>query len=443
MPLVSRHPALPTVLREHAFEFVQLRLQRRGLVRAPHVGLSLLGRHDQRIAAHLDGLVTAGPAGVAALGEQATTDGPNDVGAVFAAAALALIRRDIDGWLAALQLLQTLPPSHEDATRSASWRGLLSALGWVSANDLRGVVQPLLAAPQPLPLALGLACCRLHRVDAGESLAAALTHTHAAVRVQALRTAGALKRSDLLPAVLDLLSDGDAGVALHAAHAACLLGEHRASLPVLMAAAQSGSHASPAALDLAFAALAPAAASEWTRQISADAAGTPADRPLQRLRLRAIGLLGDPRFVPWLIEQMADPALARLAGEALVWITGVDMTTAGLEWLDSRPADDADDDEDAAIELDEDDSLPWPDAARVQAWWQRHGDALRSAAIATGGRLLAGRPRDGATAAYLLVHGTQRLRAHAALLLAVLQPQTTLMPVAAPAWRQQRWLSAN
>jgi len=68
-----------------------LRHVRSVLVRAPHVRLHQLQRLDERIAAHLDGLVVAGDYGASLC--RAALERPG-AGETFACAALALERRD-------------------------------------------------------------------------------------------------------------------------------------------------------------------------------------------------------------------------------------------------------------------------------------------------------------------------------------------------------------
>jgi hypothetical protein len=52
-----------------------------------------------------------------------------------------------------------------------------------------------------------------------------------------------------------------------------------------------------------------------------------------------------------------------------------------------------------------------------------------------------GSAADKAQCQRVLREGTQRQRAVAALLLVLAQPGSVLFNIAAPAWRQQRWLS--
>lgn len=148
--------------------------------------------------------------------------------------------------------------------------------------------------------------------------------------------------------------------------------------------------------------------------------------------------MGDTALVPWLIERMADRAQARVAGEAFSTITGADL--AALD-LDQPPADHvsgpSDDPADDDVALDDDENLPWPDAARVQRWWQ-----AQAAGMPAGQRCFLGAPVQAQRLHEVLRTGTQRQRAMAAHHLVLLQPGHALFPVAAPAWRQRRLLDA-
>lgn len=422
-------PVVATVVQQHAEEAAMLSHVRHVLVRAPHVRLLQLGRHDERIAAHLDGLAVAGGTGKALLQAALERPGP---GEVFAAAVTALQSRDA-AWFDELVALASAEP---DARR-----GLLRALGWVSAADLQGVGRTLLGAADPVRRELGLAACRLHRVDPGPAVAAGLADGTPAVRVAALRAAAETGRTDLLDTARALIGDDHPDVVFWAAWAACLLGDRHAALRVLAVAAQQPTPNADAALSLVMAASEPEAADELARALSQAAQAEPANAGRRRRLIRALGLLGDVRFVPWLVERMAEPAWTRLAGESFMWITGTDLARDGLETLQvpalpEHPSDDPADDD---VALDEDGDLPWPDAAKVSAWWQRQGGLHARA----GERLFMGEPPSLALAARVLQDGTQRQRAHAARLASLLQPGRPLFPVAAPTPRQRRRLAAT
>ena len=425
----ARRPIIPAIVQQHAEEASFLRELRTRLVRAPHVRLLQLGRLDERIEAHLDGLRVAGDDGTARL--LALLDDAG-AGVVFALAVRALETRDA----ALLERLLALVPALADD--DAGWRGLASALGWVPAATLQGVVPKLLAAAAPHARAAGLAACRLHRVDPGQALARAVADPAPRVRGEALRCAAAVGRRDMLGAAKAAIADGDPATVFEGAWAAVLLGERGAAWQVLAHAAQHSPPAQAArALMLAMAAAQPDEASDLARRLSAAAQGPQAAPQAWSRMLDALGLLGDARFVPWLVERMADPRLARRAGQAWCWITGADLAADDLEARSAperspQPSDDPDDEE---VAIDDDEDLPWPDPARVAAWWERHASAMPA-----GSRLFAGAPLGREVAHRVLADGTQRMRAHAALLLAALQPGAPLFAIAAPAPRQRQWL---
>jgi len=445
MPLPARPPIL-VVVQQHADDSASLRHVRSVLVRAPHVKLLHLGRLDERIAAHLDGLAVAGDYGTALA--TAALERPG-AGEVFALAVRHLEERDAEGLERLLALAAALP---------AARRGLLSAMGWVSAVQLQGIVRPLLASRDPWRRELGLAACRLHRADPGALLAAAVADPHPGLRAEALRTAGELGRLDRIAGVLDAMSaasgvpsagtdpaactspgsiaDAETAARCRAALSACLLGQPGAALETLAEIA----FGNDASRDIALAMLLLAAPIDRGRALLRELGrGASADPARQRRLIRACGLLGSPHIVPWLIELMPDDRHARLAGEAFTMISGADLAALDLErkppaHVDAGPNDDPDDDN---VAMDEDDSLPWPDAARVAAWWQARG-----AAMAAAPRLLLGAPPSPAQAELVLREGRQRQRAVAAQWLCLLGPGRRLFNIAAPTRRQVRELPA-
>ena len=148
---------------------------------------------------------------------------------------------------------------------------------------------------------------------------------------------------------------------------------------------------------------------------------------------RLAGLFGDPVAVPWLIQQMRDESLARVAGEAFSLITGADLALLDLELealpdYDPGPNDDLDDDN---VALDDDENLSWPEAERVSAWWRDNG-----ARFVAGRAYLLGEPLGEARCRQVLRDGQQRQRMAAACLLARFVPNLPLFPTGAPVRRQ-------
>ena len=408
------------VIAQHVEEAAHLRQVRRVLVRAPHVRMLQLGRLDERIAAHLDGIAVAGSYG-SALCQQAL-ESPG-VGSLFVATVGALEDRDAARLDALLAATQVLPEGRA---------GLLSAFGWVSAGTLRGVSGALLAASDPWRREVGLAACDLHGVNPQKALDRAMGDGHPGLRRRALRVAGRCARSDLLGACLAALGDSDPSCSFEAARAALLLGDRRASIAALDALAGAPGELGDASVSLLLKVL-------DANRARAQLAGMSKDAASARALVRCIGSAGDPHFIPWLIQQMEVPRFARLAGESFSLITGLDLAYLDLDGnppagVEGGPAERLDDED---LAMDDDDSLPWPDPVKIGAWWQANGHRF-----ASGGRyFMGGVPSPGHCRA-VLRSGFQRQRLAAAVHLCLETPGTPLFNVAAPAWRQLRWLDA-
>jgi len=415
---VSEAIAAPPVLgvvQVHVEEAAGLRRQRTRLVRAPHIRLHLLARHDERIAAHLDGIAVAGHAGSELV--HAAPPQPGG-GETFASAAIALIDEDRATIWRLLELAEQVPDAR---------RGLLSAFGWVSAPYLRGITKDLLVSEQPHARAVGLAACAMHNVDPGPVLGNALDHSHATLAGHALDVAARLGQTPRRDACAARLESDAADLRFRAARAALLLGERSRSLAALHELAALPGALGDEAFALLLHALEPAAAHELMQAL--------ARRPEAARRLvRGTGLSGQAQYGPWLIRQCADPTLARLAGEALAMITGLDFDAVGL--LAQRPDGVGDGEFPSDGALDEDEDLPWPDATKLAAWWQGNGEQF-----GVGTRWFVGAPLSADQCLNVLRHGQQRQRSAAALQLALLAPGTPLFNIAAPAWRQKRLLA--
>ncbi|WP_418130494.1 TIGR02270 family protein [Variovorax sp. 375MFSha3.1] len=410
---------IPVVVQQHADESAVLAQIRLSLSSAPHVRLHHLRRLDERLAAHLDGLVVAGGHGVRCVEAALAEPG---VGAVFATTWLAIAHSATDV-LARLFALAEAEPSVQP--------GVAGAFGWTSGASLRGLVAQLQASPRTFARRIGIAACEAHGVDPGEALAVAIAcGEDAALRAQGLGAAGRCARTDLLGECLAALGDPDDRCRFQAARTALWLGDRHAAVEALGGIACMPGPDLDAAVAALFKWIEPGQAAPVLKALL--------DSPdTLRQAMRAAGVLGDPQAVPWLIRQMDDPVLSRLAGESFSLITGADLAALDLERAPVAGTFAGADDEAAHedVEMDEDEGLPWPDPERVQRWWSRNAEGF-----VPGARYFMGAPPSWTHCVQVLRSGFQRQRIAAAEYLCLLHPGTRLFPTGAPAWRQRRWL---
>lgn len=407
------------VIAQHAEDAAALAELRRRHVAAPHVNLQHLGRLDERLAAHLDGLLVAGEAGwkhcEAALGSVTA-------GRLFAATVTAIQLRQSDKLERLLAIAEAVPEARD---------GLLGAFGWVSGDQLRALAAGLLASKHSFHAYVGLAACAMHRVDPGPVFANALDSTDAFLRARALRTVGELARHDLLRACEAGIEDMDANCRYWAATSAVRLGAGARALERLAAIGLSNDAAASQALDAALIAMEPQHGHDLLRQLSRKPART-------RDVIWGCGLAGDPAHIPWLIDRMAEPRDARAAGEAFSMLTGIDLAELDLEAaaLPAEPGGPNDDPNDSDVQMDLDEDLPWPDAQAIASWWQKNAGAYPA-----GQRMFMGVRITAESCAGVLRTGYQRQRRIASLHAARLTPNEPLFEWRAPAWRQRRKLS--
>jgi uncharacterized protein (TIGR02270 family) len=228
------------------------------------------------------------------------------------------------------------------------------------------------------------------------------------------------------------LTTGDELCRYSAAWSAALLGDLGA-LSTLQAIAVSGAVYREEAAKMALRRMDLGAAHDWRQTLAQE-------HETMRLAVIGTGMISDPVSIPWLIEQMAIPELARVAGEAFTMITGVDIAYENLEgeWPEGFEAGPTENPTDENVDMDRDEDLPWPNPAAIHTWWKNHQGQFRS-----GTRYLLGKPISQNWLRDVLWHGRQRQRAAAALELAMRQPGQPLFEVRAPGFRQQQLLRAN
>ena len=406
------------IIIQHAEDAAFLWLLRDTAVNAPHYTLKDLARLDNRVEAHLDGLRIAGDAGWEICREALSYEEP---GEVFSAAVLAFGSGDEER-------IQTVLDAGSSDPELA--RAIISALGWLTWEEAEKHVQSLATSKSPQLRYLALAAYAAHRKDPGRLLTDSITSSDPLLKARALKAAGELGRTDLFSSLRYNLKAEDEKCRLYAAWSMLLLGSAE-SVPVLQEIAVKGSVYAEKACASVLRRMPLDTAHAWLRVLSEKEQGA-------RLAVQGAGVLGDPVAVPWLIEMMAVPELARVAGESLSMITGLDLAYEDLEadWPEGFTAGPTEDPEDEDVDLDPDEDLPWPAPALIAGWWEKN-----KGKFTTGTRYLTGQPIAAEHLRQVLASGFQRQRAAAAMELALLRPEQPLFATRAPGFSQVRQLS--
>lgn len=421
---------IPEIVSLHVEEAATLSEMRRAVLDARQARLKDIRRtFDDRIAAHLDALAVAGEPSYSFC--EAALEEPS-AGAVFTAAVRTLEEGRPDRLNRLLALIGAIPQTKT---------GLVSALGWVQVDRLQGVGTALLGSQEPLQREIGIAACSLHRVDPGLVSGRWLTDTDASVRARALRLVGEVGCDAAVPRCTAALNDADSECRFWAAWSSVLLGNRGVALDLLTGVGVTPGPHRDTALRLALQAMGPTEALDLLKQL----AQVPTD---QRRLIEGSGVAGDPVYLPWLLKQMRERTIARLASEAFSLITGIDLVYDRLDaktpdGVGKRPNVDPDDldgdleeEEDVDEEVDSDEDLPWPEVAKVEAWWDANATRFQK-----GARYFMGAPVTRAHCIDVLKNGYQRQRILAAHYLCLLNPGTPLFNTSAPAWRQQKLLA--
>jgi uncharacterized protein (TIGR02270 family) len=412
--------AIPQVISQHCEESSFLWFLRDHAVGQPHYTLTDLAKLDGRIEAHLDGLRVSGDLAWEICKESLVLKGAAEI---FPAAILAFENGTIS------RLNAIFDAENKSAELS---RCLVSALAWSPYLRVETYVHSLLGSELPGLRRIGIAACAVHRQDLGRALVDALADNNSLLRARALKAAGELGRKDLFQTVAERLRDEEQKCRFYAAWSAALLGSS-AGVSVLRDVVQSGGSYSERACSMALKRMGIPDGHPWIRELANDPG-------LQRLGVIGAGALGDPAAVPWLIEHMAVPRLARVAGESFTMITGVDIAYEDLdgEWPEGFEAGPTENPDDEDVALDPDEDLPWPNPELIDQWWSKNKSGFRN-----GIRYLLGKPISVEQCQHVLRYGYQRQRAAAAIELAMLQPGQPLFEIRAPGFRQKQLLGVK
>lgn len=415
----------PIVVRQHVEE-VATRWWRRtpayitgGRIRFPE-----LAAFDETIDAHLDGVVEAGKMGFDAAEAMLGSESPDAAGDTFAALALALLADDKDGFV---QLVQK---THTTQGFPAALNG---ALGWIDTPAVGMLIEGQQAQLNPVYADAALAHCHTHGFTGGDSLRSALAANDPKTIARAFRTAGECGRLDLLPVIKTWLAENrkpDMASDYCAAWASVLLGQSDRAIDTLAAIGMQPHPFRIEAVTLLCIALPDKQLRDYLQKLLESPEGLP-------LTIKAAGWSGNVEYVPWLIGQMGDEAIARLAGESLRLITGFDYDAPGATVASSSsPPDEKPGEKDIPMS-----EYPVPNKEYVSDWWQKHQKDFTGAP-----RLLLGRPTTLDWLDDILAEGEQAHRELAALHRVIQQPGSLLVPCRANAaiqWHRMLQLREN
>jgi uncharacterized protein (TIGR02270 family) len=384
------------ILEEHFEEADFLWHQRQNALADRDSTLRRLAELEERLLAHLDGLVLAEQAGWKLL-EPKLTNG--EVGEAFAAA-----------WVA----LASGNPEHSKALAKAFAQaegpvldGIRHALRHREYLHLPQFLSPFLADERPAVRAAALDVLSFRRLPIAEQhLQSAFSDDHPVLQLSAAAAVGRLRLRSLRADLKAMLGSEHESVRREAMKAGLLIGSATA-LSHCRKVIQQEQEESGDALGL----LALAGEPKDTGLL-AEALVHPA---LTRQALSGLGWHGYPAAVDLILPFTNDDKTARLAGEAIARITGMDVNGHKLTEPPgaSQPSPQ---DDDEALE-DPDDGLPWPDPAKLRAWW----DANR-ARFTKGTRYRNGVPYAPEVLYDRLQQGSLSERHHVALELAFLNP---------------------
>ncbi len=403
------------IIEQHAEEVAFNWILRNGAVSEPHYDLSDLAHLDGSVEANLDGLRIAGADGWEICQAAMALE---EAGEIFTAGVMAFESLDpdrMDSMLAAVEMETDLQ------------RALVSALGWIDFDRIAEPARRLMEADLPFLRLIGLGAFGVHRQPPGPLLARLVQDPDETVRARALKAVGELGRSELLALLADHLKDEDAKCRFYAAWSATLLNDP-SGLRALQALAESASPYAAEACLIAVRSLPIQDAARWLERIWR--------QPHKRhQRMAAMGAMGDPAGIPFLLEQMHIPDLARPAGEAFSMITGVDLAFDDLETdaPEGFAAGPTEDPADENVAMDPDEDLPWPAPDLIEAWW-----AANKGQFTAGTRYFLGRPMTDEALQAALKTAYQRQRIAAAMELAIRHPGRPLFAWRAPGYRQKK-----
>ncbi len=374
----------------------------------PHYYLKEIKELETRIERQLDGIMTS-PEDAWLLCETGLE--LEEPGEVFTAAVTAFRCMDVNRIQKAV---------NSGLINEETFKALVSALHWLPGRYCHAWIKKFFSSKNFDHKRLAIAACGMRSENPAKYLDKILARedclANEKLYAQAIRSIGEFKRQDLAVCLEKALTSESKDVAFWAIWSSILLGKKQAVEKLKPYVLSDGPMQSEA-IQLAFRVLPIAAAREWITEL-ANGDGQ------ARNTIKASMILGDPHAIPWIIGQMKNADLARLAGEAFSTVTGIDLVkyqlVNELPDLNEQIADEENDDE--FVELNEDENLPFPIMEKVVAVWQKYGQHFTS-----GQRFFMGKALNREVLSYQLKNGSQRRRHSAAYELALMDIEHPLV----------------
>lgn len=396
---------LRDILEEHLEEAGFLYLQRRSALEDDAYDPDDLAALEERLLAHIDGLVVAGAEAWELLAPRLASSAEDEA---FVAGLTALATGDVgrrDQLLAAFGMAS-----------AETLSGLRAAFCARGLGDLAEPLKDLLSHAEPAVAAAVLEILAFHRQGlTPRDITTALAGAEPVTQAAGLAAAAAMGWREFAASAAGFLTAEDPQLVAAAVRAGFILGDDRGLERCRALLAGGDPSCAPLQIWLG---LAGHVEDAGLLAAGLDAAGR------DRGAVIALGWLGRPEAVNGLLRRLERPGLDRQIAAAVRRLTGVDLAAAGLVLPEAglAPAPEVIDDDGAEFGLDDPDAfLPRPDPSKLIAWWKAHGGEFRG-----GRRLRYGRPLDREALLGILRSGGLAERHLAACELARLSPGQTL-----------------
>ncbi len=402
---------------QYADEAAFLWLFRHNALVAPNYDLADLAELDERLEANIDGLKLSGEDGWICCENNLFFEEP---GEIFAASVIAIGQRNKD------RLNKIFAIAVED---EHLLNAIVDAFVWFPFEHVKVQLDELYTTNIASKQYVAIAAYAEFRQDAEKLFNHALTSDNPLIQRRVIQAVAELKLKKYLPGLLSAMAHDNEAVQFSACWAATIFGNALA-MEKLKSFLLHPEYAD-AALPLVIMQKDVQTTNEILRALFAEDV-------TKRLAIKGLAYLGNTRSIDAMIDMMAKPETARIAGEAFSWITGLDLSfgnfeTDAPEGFDAGPSESENDDN---VDMDPDEDLPWPNQLRIKQWWQEHQQKFDLQK-----RYISGQEMTISTLQEVLKSGKQRQRSIAALNLAVYQKETVMFNIFLPAVRQKAMLA--